>query len=727
MKHKRKTKSAYSKDKRLNEDAVLQALRQSRKPMTIGEVLRKLKVYKKQKYTVIALLEGLVSKGKVIELKRGAWALPERMRMVTGTLEVQRSRIGFVIQDDKRKRDVFISPANFGDAWHGDRVAAVIINEKRGRNPEGRIVRVIERAAKAMPCRVERSLGKRFYLCQPSDFRQRINFMLEQKKDDEPITPGDIVLVDPVEQIDQDLWSCTLTKRFGKEADPRVQEALVKSSHGIPTAFPADVLAEAEALPEVPAEADFAGREDIRDIPLVTIDGAKARDFDDAVCVKRTENGYKLWVAIADVSHYVPMWSKLDREAYERGNSYYFPQSVEPMLPEKISNGLCSLNPHVPRLCMVAEMDFSEGGKPGKSRFYPAVMESHARLTYAQVNRALLDKDEDERREIGDLMPMLELCEELARKIQSRRFGRGSLDFDLPEPEIHFNMFGETIDIRPKVRRFGHQIIEEFMVAANEAVAEFMTRKEIPVLYRVHPEPSPEKLEGLFKVLERSGLEISRPEEITPSSLQDVLKTAEGTDQEFLVGRMVLRAMMQASYSPENEGHFGLASECYSHFTSPIRRYADLTLHRALKRALGDESIPFVSFKQLQTIGDAISATERKAMEAEREMFKRITVLFLRDRIGEEFTGIINSVADFGFWVELNEVMAEGLVRLSSLDDDYYGFLRDHQVLLGERTGRAFKLGQTVNVILEEVNLPRLEITLRLNETQDEPKESKES
>ncbi len=331
------------------------------------------------------------------------------------------------------------------------------------------------------------------------------------------------------------------------------------------------------------------------------------------------------------------------------------------------------------------------------------------------MNRALFEKDEKERRLLTPVLPLLERAERLARLLHEKRDERGSLDFDLPEPEVIFNIYGETVDIGRKVRHFGHQIIEEFMIAANEAVARFLTEKNARFLYRVHPEPDTEKLEGLFKVLARTSLAQHLPGKPSAKALQGVLQAAKGSDQEFLVSRMALRTMMQARYSPEHEAHFGLASECYCHFTSPIRRYADLVVHRALRRTLGlPVNGPLPGERALLTIADTLNTNERVAMEAEREILKRITVLFLSERVGEEFTGVISGIIDFGFFVEFNEVLAEGMVRLSSLDDDYYGYLPERQELVGERTGRSFRLGQAVTVRLAEVNVARLEVNLTL-------------
>ncbi|WP_029459946.1 ribonuclease R [Solidesulfovibrio alcoholivorans] len=720
---RRRGKSPKGQGATLDAAVVLRIFRESGKPLSDKEVAQGLKGIVFKFHDLRHLLEDLREAGKLIRVQKG-WGLVESMRLVTGVLEISRSGVGYVIPDDKRRKDIFIHPKDIGNAWHGDRVAVAVTRERKDKNHEGRVARVIERGVSQLPCRVVKRLAVDLFLCRPTDSRHTMSFMVDylppNPGDPEPV-PDDIMNVGIGEEIEYRLYSGKGLELLGAQGDVAVQERLVKLNHAIPGPFPAKALAEAEALPDVPDEADFAGRKDLRDIPFVTIDGAKARDFDDAIYVKKRGRAYTLWVAIADVSHYVPEGSALDAEALERGNSYYFPQSVEPMLPERISNGLCSLNPNVPRLAMVAEIDFTAKGLPGRTDFYPAVIESKARLTYAQVNRALLLGDEQERQNIAAVLPMLTTAETLARAIHDVRSARGSLDFDLPEPEILFNFQGEAQDIRPKVRHFGHQIVEEFMVAANEAVARFLTEKGAPVLYRVHPESDPTKVEALFKLLATTDLATKLPPSPGPSDLPMVLREASGSDLDFLVSRLALRTMMQASYSPKLDGHFGLASTCYCHFTSPIRRYADLVVHRSLKNVFAGKPVSEKRAARLAKVAEHISRRERVAMEAEREILKRVTVHFLSDKVGRRFTGVIGSIADFGFWVELKEVMAEGMVRLSSLSDDYYTYFPERHELIGERTGRRFRLGQPVEVELTNVDMGRLSVDLGLVEGGESP------
>jgi ribonuclease R len=733
----------------VNPAQLLKIFRDENKPLSSAELLFRLGLTKKSRADLDEALFSLLDAGKIIRLK-GTYGLTDRMRMLTGRLDVRRSGVGFVIPEDPRRKDIFIDPKNFGDAWHGDRVAVALTREGGDKkSAEGRIVRVIERGSQVLPATVMKGLGRGDFLVRPTD--PRLDFALvataqpaprprkrraaegqdglpealapAPQAEARPPRRGDIVLVAPGERLERGLWEAHILETLGDEADVAVQERLVKVAHHVPTAFPDAALAEALMFPVEPDSADFAGREDLRALPLVTIDGATARDFDDAIHVEKTRGGYRLTVAIADVAHYVRPGSALDEEALARGNSYYFPSSVEPMLPQALSNGLCSLNPEVPRLCMAVVLDFDAKGRPQSKKVMNAVMKSHARLTYGQVNRAVLLKEPEEREGVAAVLPMLELAEKLARQINARRTERGSLDFDLPEASIVLSQEGGTLDIKAKPRHFGHQLIEEFMIAANEAVATFLEEQGLPCVYRIHPEPDGDRLRALAKLLAGTPLAPKLPREFTPQALQGLLHDAQGTDQEFLVSRLALRSMKQAKYSPDNQGHFGLASECYCHFTSPIRRYADLVVHRLVKVALasagaggggGREAVP--GLKKLGAACEHISARERVAMEAEREILKRLTILFLRDKIGQRFTGVISSMAEYGFWVELIEVMAEGMVRLSTLSDDYYAFWPDRQIIVGERTGRAFRLGEKITVRLEEASLSRLEVTLSLVE-----------
>ncbi len=697
---------------RINQKKILKFFKEKNKPLSTREIREGLGIGKKEAYRFNDMLKSLADKGRIFKTRK-SWCLVDELPVQKALLEVQRSGVGFAVPFDKRRRDIFVHPRNFLNAWHGDTVLVATLPGKKGKSPEGRVVSIIDRATKLLPVKVVKPMGPGFFLARPANPRLDFSLVLEAGQND--LSRDTMVIAEPVEQVETALWSARLVRVMGHEHDLSVQEEIVKLNHKVPGEFPASVIKEAANLPEEPTKKDFKGRKDLRDRLFVTIDGVQAKDFDDAICVEKDGTGYVLYVAIADVSHYVHAGSKLDREALARGNSYYFPLSVEPMFPENLSNGLCSLNPETNRLVMTAEIHIDSSGIRRKSFFYPAIIKSKKRLTYSQVNEALYLRAPQAIKDIEDVLPMLQEADLLARKLLDLRRARGSIDFDLPEPEVLLNILDESLEIKARARNFAHQIIEEFMLAANEAVAEFLQEKEALFLYRVHPPADSDKLDSLFKLLANTDLGPILPRERDPASLQKLIDISREHDLEFLVSRLVLRSMMQARYSPENEGHFGLASGSYCHFTSPIRRYADLVVHRALKGVLGYGALPGMKQKSLKNTAESLSSLERVAMNAEREILKRATIIFLKKKIGQSFSGIVSSLADFGFWVELEDVLAEGMVRLSTIDDDYYLFRPEKQDLLGKRTGRRFYLGQKVRVELRDVNLDRLEVDFVLD------------
>ncbi|MGM0611084.1 MAG: ribonuclease R [Thermodesulfobacteriota bacterium] len=698
--------------KKINKNEIIKIFKQSEKPLTPKDIYQELAGGKKSRGHVKRLLDQLIQDGRLIRSGK-ALCLVDMLPMLKGKLEIQRAGMGFVLPEDKRRRDIFIHPSKLEDARHGDTVLVAVMPGKRGKNQEGRIVRILKRAVDTVTAKIAKNIGSDSVLARPTDPRHQFSVILNNIKPDQ-VEAGHVVIVKPQEMLEPGLWTAKLIRDMGSEDNFEVQEMLVKYNHNIPTEFPQDVIDTAARLPSSPDDSDLEDRRDMTETQFVTIDGAKARDFDDAIYVQKTKNGYKLMVAIADVSYYVQPGSELDREAKTRGNSCYFPMSVEPMFPEELSNGLCSLKPDEPRLAMVAEMDFDAGGQCVANRFFRAVIKSHKRLTYSRVHAAIDQKEKKERKELADIIPMLDTAGDLARILMRKRRERGGLDFDLPEPEVVISQFAEDLEVREKKRHFAHQLIEEFMIAANEAVASFLEEKGILFLFRVHPEPDEEKLDSLFSLLANTALADSLPNNPSTKGLQRLLAAAEGTRLEFLVNRLLLRCMMQAYYSPQNVGHFGLSSESYCHFTSPIRRYADLTVHRALKAVLSAGAPEYKKVPALKELGDELSSIERKAMEAEREILKRASIIALKDRVGETFSGVICSLADHGFWVELHEVMAEGMVRLSSLNDDYYTFWPDKQQIVGRRTARTFKLGQELQVRLTRTDLDRLQVDLEV-------------
>jgi ribonuclease R len=508
---------------------------------------------------------------------------------------------------------------------------------------------------------------------------------------------------------------------LGKRGDEATEREAIIVRHQLRSVFPKRVLKEADQMREHMNDMAYEGRSDLRDIHFVTIDGENAQDFDDAVAVQQMKNDViRLWVSIADVSFFVRPGSVLDGEAYERGTSVYFPGYCLPMLPEKLSNGICSLRPDEDRLTFTAEMDIDDSGNVIKSRFYRSVIKSKARLTYTAVKEILVDKEESKRKLHHKHVLHLELMEKCFQRLREKRLARGSIDFDLPEPEIIVDLQGGIEDIVRALRHTGHMIIEEFMIAANEAVAEKLSHAGTGCLYRVHELPPSEKLQDLAVLLNNLGYKGNIGAKPAPAKLAKVVKWAHGKPCERLVNHTLLRSMSQAVYSPNNKGHYGLASSCYCHFTSPIRRYPDLAVHRLLATALSKLSDSRRDKKrdkpayELSEVAEHSSRRERAAMEAEREMAKLYSAIFMQEHVGAEYDGIISHVAKFGVFVELADYFVEGLIHISALDDDRYIYDEGPSVLRGKRLGNCFRVGDEVRVEVAHVDVPNREILFEL-------------
>jgi ribonuclease R len=503
--------------------------------------------------------------------------------------------------------------------------------------------------------------------------------------------------------------TCTVLKVFKGLTDVHSIIQYVQYKSALPFRFKKRTENEAQSLG---TSMDLSNRLDLRETIHVTIDGELAKDFDDAVCIEKTDRGFMLYVSIADVSHYVLPETGLDREAYERGTSVYFPGAVIPMLPKILSNGICSLNPNEGRLTMTVKLTFNKNGDLTGSSFHKSIIKSVLRLTYNEVEDALIRKDRAIRKEVQRILPALEYMGELAALLSAKREKRGSLDFDLPESDVILDIEGGIQNILRAERLFSHRIIEEFMIAANEAVANFLAENKVNAMYRIHEPPDAEKLKDLERLLQALSIGYKRDAKDI-RSLQTVLRNVEGTDYEFLVNRVLLRSMKQARYSSQNKGHFGLASHCYLHFTSPIRRYPDLVCHRALKSLISGEGKRYGE-KELETMANYLSERERMAMEAEREIEDRIRVLFMRDRVGKEYEGIISHITSFGLFVELTDIFVEGLVLVNTLYDDYYHFEEERFRLVGRRTRKIYRLGDKVRikVVLADVEKNQLHFLL---------------
>lgn len=706
-----------------DKENILNLFNSRNKPIRLDALLRQTGISRKQKNDLDRILRELEEDGALVRFPGGKWALASRQKHIIGRFSALDTGAGFVDEDKADKgKGVFILPHHTGKAWHGDLVR-VILEPGSGRR-SGKIVEIMERSKKEIPARVS-SLHGQSLLCKPVDRHIQIKFSVpihESMPLSGSLRPGSLIMLHPEKELSSGLWEATLLNIFGSEIQIDVQENIVKCGHNVPREFPDLALSQVRELPMQPSANDFAAREDLRAMPFATIDGPDARDFDDAIYVEKIQDGWILRVVIADVANYVrpdDRFGSLDQTALSRGNSWYFPTSVEPMLPKELSNGLCSLRPEEDRLGMLAEIHFDRLGAPVKSRFAQVVIRSAARLTYGQTYDFLTGaSDAISNPGVG---LMLRDANDLYKTLAKASHMRGALDFELPEPSYQFDASGALQSMGVAERNDAHKLIEQFMIAANEAVARFLGEKHASFLYRDHPVPDKEKLISLFEALRATSPEMipagMRVEDLeAPRAIQSILERAKGTSCEYVVNRLCLRSLSQARYQPENLGHFGLGSSAYCHFTSPIRRYADLLTHRALKNALNLEKTPVLSLDALTDTGTQLNKLEREAMECEREIAKRLACVALQDKEGEKAVGTISGVTDFGLFVELNSIPAEGLIRITDLSDDYYKYDEREQRLVGQRTGKIWKLGQSVNTRIQSVDLDRMEIRLSLPE-----------
>jgi ribonuclease R len=641
--------------------------------------------------------------------------LPAREHLVAGRLTVNPAGFAFCRPDDGDAEDVYVPAARVRPAMHGDRVLVQVERSGRRGRTEGRVVRILERATERIVGVFRR--GRTTGVLVPQDPRVTVPILVPHDADG-GAADGDMVVGEMVRHPGRAAEAeARVTSVLGPAADPRVETLAVIHAHGLPLDFPAGVDAEARRVPATVVPEHAAERLDLRALPIVTIDGENARDFDDAVLVEADGHGHQLTVAVADVAHYVPAGSALDAEARARGTSVYFPDRVVPMLPEALSNGICSLRADEDRLVKVVRLRIDAEGRVRAASFHQAVIRSAARLTYTEVRQALVDRDPAVRARLHRVLPSLERAEVLAGRLLARRRMRGALDFDLPEAEIVLDLRGRPEQIVRAERSIAHRMIEEFMLAANEAVARELARRKLPLLYRVHEAPAPDTLGELARFLEGFGLRLHlEAGRVTPAALQAVLERVTGRPEERLVHTVVLRSLTQARYATLPLGHFGLATDSYTHFTSPIRRYPDLVVHRLLDVALdGHGRVP----SDLAAIADETSARERVAMTAEREIVQLKKIQFMQDKVGRPYAGFVTGVTGFGFFVELAEVFVEGLVHVSTLDDDFYEHVERQHLLRGRRSHRTFRVGDPVRVTVTGASIERRRIDFELADREE--------
>ena len=688
--------------------------RKPRERLTPAEILRRAGLARDELQLVIEALRELCRDGQLVRLKKNHYALADREHLVKGRVHAHPNGYGFLIPENRDLQDLYLNRREMRRVMHGDQVMVRIDRKARG-GTESHIVRVLERGQKRLLGTYDELNGKPIVV--PMDARISPIALAKAAAKTEK---GKVIAVE-VSRYGTALSSpeAQIVNIMGDPNDPEVQAQSIIFRFGLSASFPAEVEREAKESSFSLTPQDLAARTDLREFPIVTIDGENARDFDDAVYVRKQGETYELYVSIADVAHYVAPDTALDQEAYARSTSVYFPDRAIPMLPEALSNGICSLKPHEDRLTKTVCIEINAKGDVIRSRFFNSVIRSNERMTYTDVRRILVDHDPECLARYSALVDEFKRMEELALLLYKRRRARGNLDFDLPEAEIILDLQGLPENIVRAERNIAHRMIEEFMIAANEAVARHLTEKEFPTLYRVHEGPDQDALETLAPFLLSLGYRLpEKKETIAPLEIQRLLESARGKPEERVVNRVLLRSMKQAIYQPENIGHFGLASKCYTHFTSPIRRYPDLIVHRVLDRVMNDDKLKPNAredlLRYLQQAGEHTSGRERHAMEAEREMVDLKKAQFMQNRIGEEFTGFINSLANFGFFVELDDYFIEGLVKLSSLTDDDYDYYEKEYVIKGRRYGKKFRLGDNVRVRVARINAFRSEIDFDL-------------
>ncbi len=693
------------------------------RPMKIKELARIIGVKPSEYPAFRSEIKELLAEGKLVKLKRGRVGLPDEMDLVTGTIALTKAGFGFVTCDNTDE-EVFIAARHLSTSFHGDRV---LVRLKPGvgfkGKREGKVIDIIERKTSRLVGTFRKGRGYNVVVPDSKTFGHDISIIPGGTK---RARDGEIVLVELEEWVDPNLHpEGKVVERLGFPGEPGVETLTIIRKYELPLEFPSPVEAEAEKVSRDWLK-EAERRRDLTGLVTFTIDPIDARDFDDAISIERNESNYRLGVHIADVSHFVRPDSRLDAEALDRATSVYFPDRVIPMLPEKLSNDVCSLRPGRKRLAFTVIIDFTRTGKVISHEVFPSVIKSRARLSYEDV-QAYFDGSETTE-QIARVADELLIARELARVLHARREAAGSLDFDLPEAKITLDKLGNVIDIGHKIRLEAHRLVEEFMLAANKEVALYFFRRALPTLYRVHDKPDMEKLEAFAELIEKFGYHLTVSPHMLTRVLSEFLEQVKEKPEEELINELLLRSMKKAVYQPKNIGHFGLAFTHYLHFTSPIRRYPDLIVHRLLKE-IEDDRYPVELHQKLDRIltnvGNHCSEMERRAMEAEREAVKAKQVLYMSEHIGEEYDGIISGVLNFGFFVRLVGPGAEGLVRVSTLDDDYYGFDEKGYRMVGRRRGRSFRLGDKVRVGVDRVDVKQREVDLFLLQDPQEAKSGK--
>ena len=681
-------------------------------PLSVEELYTILEISDEERDIFNRRLNAMEREGQIIKNRKGALCIADKLDLIAGVVQGHPDGFGFLIPDDKTKvsgDDVFLSPKEMSQVMHGDRAMVRISGLDRRGRPEGKLVEVLERRTQKLVGRVVHSTGVTIVAAEDKRINQDILIPYNM---DMQAKPGQVVMVELTEQPSAHAKPMgKVVEILGNYADSGMEIEIALRKHNLPYEFSPAAVKLAESYPKLVQESDFKGRIDLRELPLITIDGETARDFDDAVFAEQQGKGWRLVVAIADVSFYVKPQDALDKCAFERGNSVYFPRRVIPMLPEALSNGLCSLNPEVERLCMVCDMQVDGAGVVKQFKFYPSVMRSKARMTYNQVFEILQNPAAELALEYAWLVPHLNDLYSVYQLMLSQREKRGAIEFETTETIMMFNEQGKIDEIVPSFRNEAHKLIEECMLAANVCAADFLAAHEHPALYRVHEGPTPEKLEALRTFMGEFGFGVGGGDSPHAKDYGKLIDRIRERPDAQLLQTVLLRSMQQAVYSPDNLGHFGLAYEAYAHFTSPIRRYPDLLIHRAIKAVLNGDRYKAGDWSQL---GEHCSMTERRADDATRDVTNWLKCFYMQDKIGEVFEGTVAAVTSFGLFVALDGVYVEGLVHVTELGNDYFHFDKARHEMTGERTAVRYRLGDrlTIKVVRVDLETAKIDFTL---------------
>lgn len=691
---------------------ILQILQQQGVPVAEKSLQKMLSITKKEQELFNRRLAAMIREGQLFRNRKDDICVMEKLDLIKGVVQGHADGFGFLIPDDS-SADLYLSAKEMHKALHGDKVLVREIGvDRRGRR-EATIVEVLEYANTTLVGRLHIDHG---ILSVSAENKRISQDILISREHSLKAKSGQVVMVEIIQQPSKYAQPIgRIVEILGDYTAPGMEIEIALRKHDLPHVFSDEIEDMATRFPKRVLKKESKGRVDLCALPLVTIDGETARDFDDAVFCQQEGKGYRLYVAIADVSHYVKPQDAIDREALNRGNSVYFPRRVIPMLPEVLSNELCSLNPDKQRLCMVCEIEFRANGAVVDYDFYPAVMSSHARLTYTQVAAMLAHPKGTEAKQFAELLPHLKLLHKLFKALLKARIKRGAIEFETVETQMYFNDQGKIERIEPVQRNEAHRLIEECMLAANVCAADFLQKQGQTALYRIHEDPAPEKIEALRQFLKEFGISLGGKSKPTAKDYAHTLQQINDRPDAQLLQTVMLRSLQQAIYSPEITGHFGLAYDAYTHFTSPIRRYPDLLVHRAIKAVLDGESYEPGDWQEL---GKHCSMTERRADEATRDVESWLKCFYMQDKIGESFDGVISSVTGFGLFVALDDVYVEGLVHISELPSDYFHFDATKHRLLGERSGVQYRLGDRLRVKLVRVDLETSKIDFVLAEEQ---------